>query len=157
VREKGALLAPTAGRQQSECLGVCIERELDLLAQQGLLPPMPPELQEAGGVYQVEYEGPLARMMKAEEVAGLTRLISIVMPYVEATQDPTPLLHINMAAAMPDIAWANSVPARWLHDDDAVAAIKQGMNQQAAVQQAVAAAPALSGLIKAAGPTPGAK
>ena len=157
VREKGTLLAPTAGRQQSECLGVCIERELDLLAQQGMLPPMPPELIEAGGVYQVEYEGPLARMMKAEEVSGLTRLISIVMPYVEATQDPTPLLHINMEAAMPDIAWANSVPSRWLHDEDAVAAIKAGLNQQAAAQQAVAAAPALTGLIKAAGPTPGAK
>jgi hypothetical protein len=157
VREKGALLAPTAGRQQSECLGTLIERELDLLAEQGLLPQMPPELIEARGQYTVEYEGPLARMQKAEAVAGLTRTISIVLPYVEATQDPTPLLRINMDAAMPDIAWANAVPARWLHDDDTVAQLKQSLGQQNMLQQAVAAAPALSGLVKAAGPTPGAK
>jgi hypothetical protein len=156
VREKGALLAPTAGRQQSEAQGPEIERELDLLAEQGLLPPMPPELVEAQGAYAVEYEGPLARMQKAEEVAGLTRTISIVMPYVEATQDPTPLLRINMDAAIPDIAWANAVPARWLHDDDQMAQIKQGIQQKQVADQAVAAAPALTGLVKAAGPTPGA-
>lgn len=156
VREKGALLAPTAGRQQSECLGTLIERELDLLGEQGMLPPMPPELAEAAGEYKVEYEGPLARMQKAEEVSGLTRTISIVLPFVEATQDPTPLMRINMDAAIPDIAWANSVPSRWLNDDETVAAIKQKRDQQAEMQQAVAAAPALSGLVKAAGPTPGA-
>lgn len=157
VREKGALLAPTAGRQQSECLGVLIERELDLLNEQGMLPPMPPELLEARGEYKVEYEGPLARMQKAEDVAGLTRTISIVLPYVEATQDPTPLLVIDMEAAMPDIMWANSVPAKWQRDPAALEQLKQGRNQQAAMQQAVAAAPALSGLVKAAGPTPGAR
>ena len=41
AREKGALLSPTMGRQQSESLGPQIERELDLLTQQRLLPPMP--------------------------------------------------------------------------------------------------------------------
>jgi hypothetical protein len=156
VREKGALLAPTAGRQQSECLGVLIDRELDLLNEQGMLPPMPPELAEAKGEYKVEYEGPLARMQRAEDVAGLTRTISIVLPYVEATQDPTPLMVIDMEAAMPDIMWANSVPSKWQRDPAALAQLKAQRNQQAAMQQAVAAAPALSGLVKAAGPTPGA-
>jgi hypothetical protein len=157
VREKGALLAPTAGRQQSECLGVLIDRELDLLNEQGMLPPMPPELIEAKGEYKVEFEGPLARMQRAEDVAGLTRTISIVLPYVEATQDPTPLLVIDMEAAMPDIMWANSVPSKWQRDPAALAQLKAQRNQQAAMQQAVAAAPALSGLVKASGPTPGAQ
>ena len=46
VREKSILLAPTIGRQQSEYLEPMIERELDLLSQQGKLPPMPPMLRE---------------------------------------------------------------------------------------------------------------
>ncbi|UDL92970.1 head-tail connector protein [Mesorhizobium sp. PAMC28654] len=152
VREKGALLAPTAGRQQSECLGVLIDRELDLLNEQGMLPPMPPELVEAAGAYKVEFDGPLSRMQRAEDVAGLTRTISIVLPYVEATQDPTPLLVIDMEAAMPDIMWANSVPSKWQRDPAALAQLKQQKNQQATMQQAVAAAPALTGLVKASGP-----
>jgi hypothetical protein len=41
AREKGMLLAPTAGRLQSEWLGPMIEREIILLARQGLLPPCP--------------------------------------------------------------------------------------------------------------------
>ena len=39
AKEKGALLAPTMGRQQSEALGPMIERELDILARvPGALP-----------------------------------------------------------------------------------------------------------------------
>jgi hypothetical protein len=47
AQEKGALLSPTMGRQQSEFLGPTIERELDVLAQQGMIPPMPAILQQA--------------------------------------------------------------------------------------------------------------
>lgn len=148
VREKGLLLAPMAGRQY-QTLGTLIERELDLLADQGLLPEMPPELVEAEGEYEVEYEGPLARMMKAEEVAGLTRTLQIIAPYVEATQDPTPLLRINMDRAMPDILWANSVPARWQNSDDEIEQIKEGFEEKNAIQQVTEAAPALAGVVKA--------
>src|ERR1035437_1601096 len=41
TNEKGILLAPTIGRQQSEYLGPLIMRELSLMVQLGLLPPMP--------------------------------------------------------------------------------------------------------------------
>ena len=41
TREKGILLAPTVGRQQSEYLGPLVDREIDVLVEQGLLPPMP--------------------------------------------------------------------------------------------------------------------
>lgn len=157
VREKGALLAPTAGRQQSEAQGPQIEREIDLLAEQGMLPQLPPELIEAQGEYHVEYESPLARMQKAEEVTGLTRTLAIIMPYVEATQDPTPLRRFNFDAIVPDLAWANSVPARWLRTDDEVAAMQDQADQQKTIQTAVEAAPAIAGLVKAAGPTPAAR
>jgi hypothetical protein len=148
VREKGMLLAPTGGRQYGT-IGQVIERELDLLAEQGLLPAMPPELVEAEGEYEVEFEGPLARMMKAEEVAGLNRALATVLPIVEVTGDPTPLLRVNMDRAMPDILWANSVPARWQNTDEEVDAIKQQLAERQTVQQAVDAAPAVAGLVKA--------
>src|SRR4029077_1707786 len=70
TNEKGILLAPTVGRQQSEYLGPMIERELDVLGAQGLLPPMPPRLKEAKGEYQVVYTSPFSRAMRAQEAAG---------------------------------------------------------------------------------------
>ena len=75
AREKGALLSPTMGRHQSEGLGPMIEREVDLLIYQGLVPPAPPAVREAGGEYKVEYDAPLNRMMRAEEAAGTMRSV----------------------------------------------------------------------------------
>ena len=66
--EKGILLAPTVGRQQSEYLGPLIERELDLLAQMRLLDPMPPQLRErAPRIYETVYTSPLSRAARAQE------------------------------------------------------------------------------------------
>ena len=39
-QEKGMLLTPTMGRQESEALGPLIEREIELLMTNGQLPPM---------------------------------------------------------------------------------------------------------------------
>src|ERR1700692_2198488 len=73
TQEKGILLAPTVGRQQSERLGPQIHRELDVLASQGLLLPMPPALREAKGAYSIVYTSPLSRAMREQEAAGFWR------------------------------------------------------------------------------------
>ena len=67
------LLGPLAGRQMSEFLGPMVERELDLLARAGQIPPMPQELAEAGGEYKIEYDSPLARAQRAEEGVAIVR------------------------------------------------------------------------------------
>jgi len=81
AREKGMLLAPTMGRQQSESLGPSIEREIDILDQQGLLPEMPDILKEVGSDYKVEYDSPLSRAQKAEETAGVFRSLELASAY----------------------------------------------------------------------------
>jgi hypothetical protein len=48
AQEKGMLLTPTMGRQQSEAIGPLIEREIDLLMRHRVLPPLPPVMIEAG-------------------------------------------------------------------------------------------------------------
>jgi hypothetical protein len=148
TREKGALLSPTAGRQQSEKLGPQIDRELDVLAEQRLLPPMPPELIEAGGQYQVEYDSPLSRMQKAEEAAGLMRTVEFALSYMNVTQDPSPLDWIDMDEAMPAAAYINAMPAKWLRSREQVDEIRRGRQQAAATQQMVDAAPAAASIVK---------
>ena len=149
AREKGALLSPTMGRQQSESLGPMIEREVDLLMLQGLLRPMPQALKEARGEYDIIYDSPLSRAQKAESVSGFFRVIDWAREYVAITQDPSPLDWVNFDGAMPDILDSQGVLGRWQNDLAAVQQIRAGRSQQNQVQQAIQAAPAAAAVMKA--------
>lgn len=149
TREKGMLLAPTMGRQQSELLGPMIERELDLLAKQGLLPEMPPALMEAEGEYEVEYDSPLSRSQRAEEAGGWLRTLEAAIAFANTTQDISVLDNFNADVIYRNLADINAVPASWLNGEEAVSAMRQARAQQQQMQQMVEAAPAAAGVMKA--------
>jgi hypothetical protein len=149
VNQKGILIAPTLGRQQSEYLGPMIDRELDLLAEQRLLPPMPPLLREARGEYRVVYTSPLAKTQRAGEVSGFTRTLDIAHQVANATGDPSVYDPFDLETALPDIADINGVPERWMADKKALAAKAQQRARQAQIQQQIQAAPAQAGMMKA--------
>lgn len=149
VKEKGILLAPTIGRQQSEYLGPLIEREIDILARQNLLPPMPPELLEAKGEYKIVYDSPLSRAQRAEEASGVMRTIESVLQVVNVTQNPAPLDFFDWDTVVPEIADIHGVPAHWLRSAEQVAQIRQGRAAEQQQQRDVAAAPGAAALLKA--------
>lgn len=144
VAEKASLLSPTMGRLQSEFLGPAIEREIDLLAELGLLPEMPPELIEAKGEYDVVYTSPLAKGQYAEEVSGFMRAVEMAMGVANATQDPSLLDKFNFDDAIPEIADFMAVPARWMNDDKKVEAKRGAREQQAQQAELLKNAPALA-------------
>lgn len=154
AREKGALLSPTMGRQQSEALGPQIEREIDVLTQQKLLPQMPPALLEARGEYQIQYDSPLSRMARAEEVSGLMRTVDYLRSVVEVTQNPEPLDHFDWDTIVPEMCDLQAVPVRWRKSLQAVAKLRDGRSQQAETQQMIEAAPAASAMLKTVMPKP---
>lgn len=149
AREKGALLSPTMGRQQSELLGPLIERELDLLLSQGKMPPMPQALIEAEGEFDIIYDSPLSRSQRAEEAAGWLRTFESAGAFANLTGDPAALDHFNLDVIIPELSKINAVPASWMRDLSAVAEVRDARAQQAQIQQAVEAAPAAAGLVKA--------
>lgn len=149
--EKAALLAPTMEQMQSEDLAPNIEREIDILDALDMLPEMPPELVEAAGEYEVQYTSPLARSQRAEEVSGFVRIVEMATGAAQATGDTKPLRRINFDRAIPDIADVLSVPPEWLRSDDEVEAIAQDDQQAQEVDQMAKAAPAVAGVMKAAG------
>ncbi len=149
TREKGILLAPTIGRQQSEYLGPMIDRELDILSRQGLLPPMPLLLKQAKGEYKIVYDSPISRTQKAEQVAGAMRTLEAFSNYAVQTQDPSILHLINIDVAGPAIADANGVPAAWMNSPEAVMKLRQQQQQKQQEQTAIQAAPAIAGVMKA--------
>lgn len=150
TREKGVLLSPMMGRQQSEALGPQITREVDLLMMQGLMSPMPDMLRQARGRYSIEYDSPLSRAQKAEEASGLFRSIDYVQNYVGVTGDKRPLQWIDFDSAFPEVLRISGVPARWISSPEKVAAMREQEQQAAQGQQMVDAAPALAAMAKTA-------
>lgn len=147
--QRGILIAPTVGRQQSEYLGPMIDRELDLMAQMRLLPPMPPRLREAKGSYHVKYSSPLSREMRAQEAAGLNKTLETITPVVNITQDPSPLDRFNWDKIVPQIAEINSVPESWMASDDEVKQKQEARAQAQQQQQQIQALPGAAALMKA--------
>jgi len=149
TKEKGILLAPTVGRQQSEYLGPLIERELDVLSQQRLLAPMPGVLLEAQGDYTVEYDSPLSRAQRAEEAGGLMRSVETALTIVNTTKDPAPLDHFNWDVVIPEISAIHGVPPKWLRSAQEIQAIREGRSQQQQTQEAAQLAPGAAAMTKA--------
>ena len=141
AQEKGQLLAPTMGRQQSEFLGRITERELDILAMAGVLPEPPPEVAEIlgdGGI-EIEYTSPLSRLMRSEDGVAILRTFEQLAPMAQA--DPTVYDVFDTDALPMELAEINGVPAKVLRSKAEIAKIREGRKQQMAMQQMLEAAP----------------
>jgi hypothetical protein len=146
AQEKGMLLTPTMGRQQSEALGPLIERELDLLAFHRVLPPMPPALVEAGGEYEIVYDSPMSRMQRAEELVGVQRTMELLAPFAQI--DPSVLDIFDRDELARLTAEVSGVPTPVLRSPEALRGIREqraAQEQQAMLAQA---AQPLAGAIK---------
>ena len=86
-----------------------IDRELDLMAQMGMLDPMPPRLKEAGGTYGVVYTSPLSRAMRAQEAAGFMRTVESVKELVAVSGRRDLLYPFNFKKAIPEMAEINGI------------------------------------------------
>jgi hypothetical protein len=126
-----------------------VDRELDILSRQGILPPQPRMLLEAKGNYKIIYDSPISRTQKAEQVSGAMRTMEAFTQYAQQTQDPSILHLINIDVAGPAIAEANGVPAAWMNTPEKVMALRKAQQQQQQTQTAIQAAPAMAGMMKA--------
>ena len=149
VKEKGMLLAPTVGRQESEYLGPMIHRELDILSRQRILKPMPPLLREAKGEYKITFDTPISRTQRAESTAGVQRLWEVLVNVATQTQDPSIMDYVNTDVAVPKIAETFAVPPSFIRDPKEIAKIRQMRAKQQQIEQQIKAAPAAAGLAKA--------
>lgn len=140
AQEKGALLAPTVGRQQ-EFLATIVTRELDIMNTSGAIEdaigPMPEELDESGGVLEIVYDSPLTRAQRAEEAVGVLRTLETVGTI--AQYDESVLDEINYQRSMKIVANANGAPILMFNtpeERDALAAQKKAAQDMALALQA---------------------
>ena len=150
TREKGILLAPTVGRQESEYLGPLIQREIDLLAQMGELPEFPPELKEAEGEYDIAYDNPLSRTARAEEAVGFNRMLDVLLPLVGQTGDPSVFDNFNTDEITRQMAHIQAVPPGWMRSPEEVAAMRQQRAEAQRLAQAEQQTPQMLSAIASA-------
>lgn len=148
VQEKGQLVTPTLGRQKSEYLAPMIDRDLDILSFERLLPPPPPYFADAMAEYEVYYDNPLSRAQRAESAAGFMRTVQWAAEWFKISQDPRVFDWINIDQALPDIADINAVPLRWINDEESVRMLREQRAQQQQIATAIEAAPAMAGMAK---------
>lgn len=146
AQEKGALLGPTMGRQQGELLGVIVARELDILAHAGQLPPMPPELIEAGGLVEIEYTSPLNRAQRAEDGIAIMRTAESVATIAQF--EPQVVKTYDWIKAARELGDINGMPEKLKRSDDEIADMHEAEDQLAAMQQLTEAAPLAAGAAK---------
>lgn len=149
VNQKGILIGPEMGRQQSEYAGTMIDRELDVLGSQGLLPPMPPRLQEARGEYRVVYTSPLSRTQRMGDVAGGLRTLDVAHQIANATGDPSIYDQFDIDTMVPAIAETYGTPYSWMASDDQKKAKAQARAKAQQAHQQIEAAPGQAALMNA--------
>lgn len=150
-QEKGALLTPTIGRQQSETLGPQIEREINLLIENGVLSEMPQAM--VGQNIEVTYTSPLTKLQQSHEVVGLQQTLEIITPIAQI--DPGVLDIINVEGISELLPKLTGIPSMMVNSMAKIKEIRDARNAQAkeseendAVAQKVDTAKALSEIDK---------
>jgi hypothetical protein len=149
ANQKGILLAPTVGRHQSGYLGPLIDRELDIASDLGLLLPMPPELVEAQGDYQVVYTSPMSRVARMEENSGFLRSVETALNIANTTGDQSVMDIFDLDTAIPEMADNNGSPERWMSSPQQIAEKRAAREAQMQQQAEIAAAPGAAAMMKA--------
>jgi hypothetical protein len=146
AQEKGELIAPAMGRQQSEFLGPLIHREIDILSEAGQLPPPPMELVKSKRGMRIEYTSPMARALRAEEGTAIMNTISDIAQISQL--DPSARLVIDAHDAVREMAAIRGCPAHLLLSEPQVEALMQHAAQQQQESQAAPNALALTTGVK---------
>ena len=139
AKEKGQLLTPIIGRQQAELLGPLVVREMGIAMRQGLLAPLPQEMIEARGEYEIEYESVATRMQRSDEIAAFLRLQEVMGVFIQA--DPSLLQKIDAEQAMEHYGHDLGVPSKLFRSEQDMQQMAQAQAQAAQQAQVAQAAP----------------
>lgn len=139
AQEKGELIAPAMGRQQSEFLGPLIHREIDILEEAHQLPPPPIELLRSGRGWDIEYTSPLARALRAEEGTAIMNTVSDIAQM--ANLDRSVLRIMDFHDAVREMAQIRGCPAKLILSEDQVQILMAQDQKQSQEAQMAAQAP----------------
>lgn len=147
AQEKGELIAPAMGRQQSEFLGPLIRREIDILGEAGQLPRPPAELVKSRRGMRIEYTSPWARALRAQEGTAIMNWFSDVATISQL--DPSAKFVVDTHEAAREMGKIRGAPAKLVRSEEDVVKLLEEASKQQQQQQAIAQAPQVAQSVKA--------
>jgi Bacteriophage head to tail connecting protein len=139
AQEKGELIAPAMGRQQSEFLGPLIHREIDILSEAGQLPPPPTELLKSRRGMRIEYTSPLARALRAEEGTAIMNTVADISTMMQI--DPSVKYVLDWHDSAREMANIRGCPAKLIQSEGQVQILLQHVTDQQQQQASAGQAP----------------
>jgi hypothetical protein len=143
LQKEGVLIAPFAGRRETEKLGPQIERELDIMMNAKAIDDLPPEVLEAGAKPIIQMTNPLSRMARAEEVSGFNRWVEMGSQAAAAGRRDA-LDRINFDDGMVNAAEVLGVRPTSVYSDEELAAQRQANQDRTDAAQEAQMAPDMS-------------
>lgn len=129
--EKMLRLGPVIERLQNEFIEPVVERCFNICLRKGLFPPLPPELAELAGDFQIDLVSPLAQ---AQKLVASKSIESVMAFAGQAAQiSPTVMDKFNVDRSVDEYVDAHGAPRTMLNSDEEVAQIRE---QRAKEQQA---------------------
>lgn len=123
-------LGPVLGRMESEDLGPMIERVFAIMLRQGMLPPVPIDLDRVP--IEIEYVSPMAKQQRVADARGIVQTIEVMAPIIG--QQPEILDNVNGDATFRYVADLFGWPKDTLNDNDRVVEIRTA-RQETATQE----------------------
>ena len=128
------LLGPTLGRLESEFLNPIIERCFNMMLRSGAFPRPPQSIVEFAkrkhGFIDIEYEGPLARAQRSQELMAIQKFNDTMAPM--ANVNPEVLDIIDTDAVARKVATVAGVPSDCVRSEAAVQVIRNKRNEEIA-------------------------
>jgi hypothetical protein len=132
-QQRGMLLGPFK-RQEVEWFTPQGDVELDLMAEMGMLDDMPPEVVEAGGLFQTDYDNPLTRARDAGEAGGFYQMLNGVTPLMQLDPGHTVPEFFKVypfPRIVENLGRVHGVPVGWSASDEERAAADEEARAQA--------------------------
>jgi hypothetical protein len=131
------VMGSTLARIQSSFLSKMIQCVVGILFRSGQLPPMPAQVKKSGGATTIEYQGPLSRAQRTDEVAAIERLAAYVAGLAKLFPEVSDIFDPNQAVR--NIAKRLGVPSDTLASDAELAKKRKAREaaQRAMVQAEV--------------------
>ena len=115
------LLGPTMGRLQNDMLDPLLQRAFRILWRNGQLPEAPTEVLQANAELDIEYQGPLARSTKLDEIVAADQYVgNLVAMSTQAPQAARALDNIDWDAYARGMAEMRQVPIDYLRSQEEV-------------------------------------
>jgi len=149
-QEKLLMLGPVLQNIDDDLLNPTVDRIFNIAFRNGLLPPIPQELQ--GQELKVEYISILHQAQRAVGINSIKDTVAFVISLAEV--NPQVLDKVDFDQAVDEVADMNGTPATIIRSDDDVKLIREARDRQIALQQSAANIPEAANTVKTLSETP---